>query len=498
MSKYILTIDAGTTSERAIVFNKKGEILNIEQKEIKQFYPQSGWVEHDADEIWETQKFTIDSVLQKSGIDISELAVIGITNQRETTVIWDRETGKTLHKAIVWQDRRTSEYCDKLKSDGHLEMIQDKTGLLIDSYFSATKIRWILDHVEGAQKSAENGKLAFGTIDSWLLWKLTKGKVHATDVTNASRTMLFNIHELDWDDDLLNLFNIPKSMLPEVKQSSDYYGDTDPEIFNKSIPIGGIAGDQQSSLFGQMCVHPGMVKNTYGTGCFLIMNTGSQAIKSKNNLLTTIAWKINNEVNYALEGSIFIGGAIVQWLRDNVDFIDSAKEVEALAESVKNNGGVYFVPGFVGLGAPHWDQFSTGLIIGLTRSTKKGHIARAALEALALQSMEVVETMSLDSNIEIKELRVDGGASANDLLMQIQSDIAELKVIRPKIIETTAQGVAFMAGLHIGYWESIEEIQSLWTAEKKFIPEKMNLHSIKKNWKKAVQRAKSWVEKENI
>lgn len=498
MSKYVLTIDAGTTSERAILFNKKGEILNIEQKELKQFYPKSGWVEHDADEILETQKFTIDSVLQKSGIDISELAVIGITNQRETTVIWDRETGKTLHKAIVWQDRRTSEYCDKIKSDGHLEMIQDKTGLLIDSYFSATKIRWILDHVEGAQKSAENGKLAFGTIDSWLLWKLTEGKVHATDVTNASRTMLFNIHELDWDNDLLNLFNIPKSMLPEVKQSSDYYGDTDPEIFSKSIPIGGIAGDQQSALFGQMCVNPGMVKNTYGTGCFLIMNTGSKAIKSKNNLLTTIAWKINNEVSYALEGSIFIGGAIVQWLRDNVDFIDSAQEVEALAESVEDNGGVYFVPGFVGLGAPHWDQFSTGLIIGLTRGTKKGHIARAALEALALQSMEVVETMSLDSNIKIKELRVDGGASANDLLMQIQSDIAELKVVRPKIIETTAQGVAFMAGLNVGYWESIEEIQSLWTVEKKFIPLKTNLRSIKKNWQKAVQKAKSWVEKENI
>ena len=497
MSKYVLTIDAGTTSERAILFNKKGEILNISQKEIEQFYPNPGWVEHDPDEIWKTQKFTIDNVMQKEGVNISELAAIGITNQRETTVIWDRETGKALHKAIVWQDRRTSEYCDKLKSDGHIEMIQDKTGLLIDSYFSATKIRWILDHVEGAQKSAENGKLAFGTIDSWLLWKLTKGKVHATDVTNASRTMLFNIHELDWDDDLLNLFNIPKSMLPEVKQSSDYYGDTDPDIFSKSIPIGGIAGDQQSALFGQMCVNPGMVKNTYGTGCFLIMNTGSQAIKSKNNLLTTIAWKINNEVSYALEGSIFIGGAIVQWLRDNVDFIDSAQEIEALAKSVEDNGGVYFVPGFVGLGAPHWDQFSTGLIIGLTRGTKKGHIARAALEALALQSMEVIETMSLDSNIKIKELRVDGGASANNLLMQIQSDIAGLKIVRPKIIETTAQGVAFLAGLNVGYWKSIEEIQSLWAVEKKFIPSKMNLHSIKKNWQKAVQRAKSWVEKEN-
>lgn len=497
MSKYVLTIDAGTTSERAILFNKKGDILNISQKEIEQFYPNPGWVEHDPDEIWKTQKFTIDNVMQKEGVNISELAAIGITNQRETTVIWDRETGKALYKAIVWQDRRTSEYCDKLKSDGHMEMIQEKTGLLIDSYFSATKIRWILDHVKGAQKSAENGNLAFGTIDSWLLWKLTKGKVHATDVTNASRTMLFNIHELDWDGDLLNLFNIPKNMLPEVKQSSDYYGVTDPDLFGKSIPIGGIAGDQQSALFGQMCVNPGMVKNTYGTGCFLIMNTGSEAIKSKNNLLTTIAWKINNEVSYALEGSIFIGGAIVQWLRDNVDFIDSAQEIEALAKSVEDNGGVYFVPGFVGLGAPHWDQFSTGLIIGLTHGTKKGHIARAALEALALQSMEVIETMSLDSNIKIKELRVDGGASANDLLMQIQSDIAGLKIVRPKIIETTAQGVAFLAGLSVGYWKNIEEIQSLWAVEKKFIPLKMNLHSIKKNWQKAVQRAKNWVEKEN-
>ena len=497
MSKYVLAIDAGTTSQRAILFNKKGKILNIAQEKLKQFYPNPGWVEHDPIEIWEIQKLTIDSVLQKSGIDISELAVIGITNQRETTVVWDRGTGKALHKAIVWQDRRTSEYCDKLKADGHVEIVQDKTGLLIDSYFSATKIRWILDHVDGAQKSAENGKLAFGTVDSWLLWKLTKGEVHATDVTNASRTMLFNIHELDWDNDLLNLFNIPKSMLPDVRQSSDYYGNTDPDIFSKAIPIGAIAGDQHSALFGQMCVNPGMVKNTYGTGCFLMMNTGSQAIKSKNKLLTTIAWKINNEVSYALEGSIFIGGALVQWLRDNVDFIESAQEIETLAKSVENNGGVYFVPGFVGLGAPHWDQFGTGLIIGLTRGTKKGHIARAALEALALQSLDVIETMSLDSNIKIKELRVDGGASANDLLIQIQSDIAGLKIVRPKIIETTAQGVAFLAGLSAGYWKNIEEIQSLWEVDKKFIPSKIDLHSIKKNWQKAVQRAKNWVEKEN-
>lgn len=494
MSKYILTIDAGTTSERAILFNKKGEIVNVSQKEFEQFYPKPGWVEHSPLEIWETQKFTINDVLEKQGAVADEISAIGITNQRETTLVWDKRTGKSIHKAIVWQDRRTANYCEQLKADGHGDMIQDKTGLLIDAYFSASKIRWILDQVEGAQIRAENGELAFGTVDSWLLWKLTNGKMHATDVTNASRTMLYNIKELQWDDELLDLFNIPRSMLPEVKQSSDDFGKTDASLFGGEIPIGGIAGDQQSALFGQMCTEPGMVKNTYGTGCFLIMNTGPQAIKSEHKLLSTIGWQLNGKVNYALEGSIFIGGAIVQWLRDNVHFIDSAPEVEALAKSVEDNGGVYFVPGFVGLGAPHWDQYSTGLMIGLTRGTEKGHIARAALEALALQSMEVVETMAKDSGIELKELRVDGGASANNLLMQIQADVTGLDIVRPSIVETTAQGAAFLAGLAVGYWQDTEEIKQLWKAERTFTPSGQGMDEVKKTWGRAVERAKAWVE----
>lgn len=496
MSKYVLTIDAGTTSERAILFNKKGEIVNVSQKEFEQFYPKPGWVEHSPLEIWETQKFTINDVMEKQGITSKHIAAIGITNQRETTLVWDKKTGKAIHKAIVWQDRRTADYCEQLKADGHTELIQEKTGLLIDAYFSASKIRWILDHVEGAQEKAESGQLAFGTVDSWLLWQMTDGAVHATDVTNASRTMLYNIHELQWDDQLLEVFNIPRTMLPEVKQSSDHFGETAPHLFGGAIPIGGIAGDQQSALFGQMCTEPGMVKNTYGTGCFIVMNTGEKAIKSKYKLLSTIGWQLNGKVNYALEGSIFIGGAIVQWLRDNVHFIDVAPEVEALAKTVKDNGGVYFVPGFVGLGAPHWDQYSTGLLIGLSRGTQKGHIARAALEALALQSMEVIETMAKDSGIELKELRVDGGASANDLLMQIQSDVTGLEIVRPSIVETTAQGAAFLAGLAVGYWESTEEIQMLWKAEKTFSPAGANMEKVKRNWSRAVERAKAWAESE--
>ncbi|MHA7102310.1 glycerol kinase GlpK [Roseivirga pacifica] len=496
MSKYIITIDAGTTSERAIIFNKKGEIVNTSQREFEQFYPKPGWVEHTPLEIWETQKFTINDVMEKQGVEASEIAAIGITNQRETTMVWDRKTGKNLYRAIVWQDRRTASYCNKLKAEGHEAMIQEKTGLLIDAYFSASKIRWILDHVEGAQVRAENGELAFGTVDTWLLWKLTGGKVHATDVSNASRTMLYNIHSLDWDDELLDLFNIPKGMLPEVKASSDDFGKTDPELFGAAIPIGGIAGDQQSALFGQMCTEPGMVKNTYGTGCFLVMNTGDKVIKSENKLLSTIGWKIGDKVNYALEGSIFIGGAIVQWLRDNVHFIDQSADVEALAKTVKDNGGVYFVPGFVGLGAPHWDQYSTGVMIGLSRGTQKGHIARAALEALALQSMEVIETMALDSGITLKELRVDGGASANDLLMQIQSDFTGLDIVRPEITETTAQGAAFLAGLAVGYWQSQDEIKALWKVDKKFAPSGKDNSKIKKNWSRAVERAKAWNEED--
>lgn len=494
MSKYIITIDAGTTSERAIIFNHKGEIVKTSQREFEQFYPKPGWVEHNPLEIWETQKFTINDVLEKSGIPATDIAAIGITNQRETTLVWDRKTGKAIHKAIVWQDRRTANYCEGLKDKATMDKVQEKTGLLIDAYFSASKIRWILDHVEGAQERAENGELAFGTVDSFLLWKLTDGKVHATDVSNASRTMIFNIHDLAWDDELLELFNIPESMLPEVKSSSEVYGHTTKEFFGAEIPIAGIAGDQQSALFGQMCTEPGMVKNTYGTGCFLVMNTGTEAIKSEHKLLTTIGWQVNGEVNYALEGSIFIGGAIVQWLRDNVHFIEQSSEVEALAKTVEDNGGVYFVPGFVGLGAPHWDQYSTGMMIGLTRGTQKGHIARAALEALALQSMEVINTMAKDSGIELKELRVDGGASANDLLMQIQSDVTDLDIVRPEIVETTAQGAAFLAGLAVGYWKDMEEIKKIWKVDERFEPSGKDVEKIKHNWSRAVERAKAWVE----
>ena len=496
MSKYIITIDAGTTSERAILFNRKGELGNVSQREFEQFYPKPGWVEHSPLEIWETQKFTVNEVLEKQGVQASDIAAIGITNQRETTIVWDRNTGKSIHKAIVWQDRRTAKFCEKLKADGHAEAIQDKTGLLIDAYFSASKIRWILDHVDGAQERAEKGELAFGTVDSWLLWKLTNGKVHATDVSNASRTMLYNIHDLQWDNDLLKLFNIPESMLPEVKESSALYGHTDAGHFGAEIPISGIAGDQQSALFGQMCTEPGMVKNTYGTGCFMVMNTGDEVIKSKHKLLSTIAWQVNGKVQYALEGSIFIGGAIVQWLRDNVHFVENSPQIEALARTVKDNGGVYFVPGFVGLGAPHWDQYSTGLMIGLTRGTQKGHIARAALEAMALQSMDVINTMAKDSGIELKELRVDGGASANNLLMQIQSDVTDLDIVRPEIVETTAQGAAFLAGLAVGYWEDMEEIKSIWKVDKKFSPSGKDISQLKHNWARAVERAKAWVEEE--
>jgi glycerol kinase len=496
MSKYIITIDAGTTSERAILFNRKGELVNVSQREFEQFYPKPGWVEHSPLEIWETQKFTVNEVLEKQGVHASDIAAIGITNQRETTIVWDRKTGKSIHKAIVWQDRRTAKFCEKLKADGHAEAIQDKTGLLIDAYFSASKIRWILDHVDDAQERAEKGELAFGTVDSWLLWKLTNGQVHATDVSNASRTMLYNIHDLQWDNELLKLFNIPESMLPEVKESSALYGHTDAGHFGAEIPISGIAGDQQSALFGQMCTEPGMVKNTYGTGCFMVMNTGDEVIKSKHKLLSTIAWQVNGKVQYALEGSIFIGGAIVQWLRDNVHFVENSPQIEVLARTVKDNGGVYFVPGFVGLGAPHWDQYSTGLMIGLTRGTQKGHIARAALEAMALQSMDVINTMAKDSGIELKELRVDGGASANNLLMQIQSDVTDLDIVRPEIVETTAQGAAFLAGLAVGYWEDMEEIKSIWKVDKKFSPSGKDISRIKHNWARAVERAKAWVEEE--
>jgi glycerol kinase len=493
MSKYILTIDAGTTSERAIIFDKSGHMVGVSQIEFQQFFPKPGWVEHDAEEIWTIQKKTITDVLEKYEIKPSDIEAIGITNQRETTIVWNRKTGKPIYKAIVWQDRRTADFCEKLKLKGLESLIQQKTGLLIDAYFSASKIKWLLDYVAGARELAETGNLAFGTVDCWLLWNLTQGQVHATDVSNASRTMLYNINDMQWDKELLTLFEIPKIMLPKVKPSSHNYGLVDKGHFGHPIPISGIAGDQQSALFGQMCIESGMAKSTYGTGCFLIMNTGPNIISSKNKLLSTIAWQIGNDVTYALEGSIFIGGALIQWLRDNLKIIKSAGEIEALAKTVTDSAGVIFVPGFVGLGAPHWDPYGTGALIGINRSTSQGHIARAALEAIALQNLDILDTMEKDSDIKIKELRVDGGATANNLLLQIQSNIAKIDIIRPKINETTAQGVAFLAGLATGYWKNLNEIKKIWESDKVFNPQlDKNMDIIRKNWSKAIERSKKW------
>lgn len=495
MEKFILAIDQGTTSSRAIIFDKSGNINSIAQKEFTQFYPQPGWVEHDANEIWSSQVSVVTEVIAKAGLRAEAIAAIGITNQRETTVIWDRETGKPIHNAIVWQDRRTADYCSELKANGHDKMIRDKTGLLLDAYFSGTKIKWILDNVEGAREKAEEGKLAFGTIDSWLVWNLTEGETHITDITNASRTLLFNIHTKSWDDEILDLLNIPKSLLPEVRSSSEIYSETEPSRFGVSIPIAGIAGDQQSALFGQMCIEPGMLKNTYGTGGFLMFNTGDKPITSNNNLLTTIAWEINGKVTYALEGSIFIAGAVVQWLRDGLGIIKQSADIERLAETVPDNGGVFFVPAFAGLGAPHWDQFARGTITGLTRGTTSGHIARAALEAIAFQTADVLLAMESDSGIKVKELRVDGGATVNNLLMQFQSDILGIPLVRPKISETTALGVAYLAGLAVGYWSGFDEISSQWAVDKKFEPkiDSKQLEELKNNWFKSVERSKNWL-----
>lgn len=494
--KLILALDQGTTSSRAILFNHSGEIEYISQKSFEQIYPTPGWVEHDPNEIWSSQISVAAEIIAKAGISGREVAAIGITNQRETTIVWDKETGEPVYNAIVWQDRRTSKYCDELKEQGHAEMIKEKTGLILDAYFSATKLKWILDHVEGAREKAEAGKLCFGTVDTFLVWKLTRGKMFITDVSNASRTMLLNIHTSDWDDDLLQLFNIPRAILPEVKQSSEIYGETATTLFSTKIPIAGIAGDQQAALFGQMCTKPGMVKNTYGTGCFLLMNTGKEAVSSKNNLLTTIAWKINGEVNYALEGSVFVGGAAIQWLRDGLKLINSAEEINEIAKSVEDNGGVYFVPALTGLGAPHWDQYARGTIVGITRGTSNGHIARATLEGIAFQVYDIVKAMEADSGTASFELRVDGGASASDLLMQIQSDLFGFKITRPKTLETTALGAAYLAGLAVGYWKSIDEIQSQWIIDKDFHPqlEKEKAEKMIKTWNKAVQRSQNWIE----
>ncbi|MBW3468757.1 glycerol kinase GlpK [Arthrospiribacter ruber] len=496
MSQYILSLDQGTTSSRAIVFDKKGKIISVAQKDFKQHFPKSGWVEHDPHEIWSSQSSVMIEALANEGIKASEIAGIGITNQRETTIIWDRKTGKAIHNAIVWQDRRTSAYCDELKEQGKADLINKKTGLILDAYFSATKIKWILDNVEGARVKAEKGELAFGTVDSWLVWKLTGGKCHVTDVSNASRTMIFNIHERKWDKELLELFDIPKSILPEVRSSSEEYGKTSGDILSHQIPIAGIAGDQQAALFGQQCVEPGMAKTTYGTGCFMVMNTGERPVTSGNRLLTTIAWEVNGKVSYALEGSVFIGGAAIQWLRDGLDFFKDAKESQKLAESLDDNDGVYFVPALSGLGAPHWDQNARGAYFGITRGTTIAHMTRAALEAIAYQVYDVLKAMEKDGGESAKEMRVDGGATANDFLMQFQADILDCVISRPKIIETTALGAAFLAGLAVGFWKNMDELQDLWKSDKKFEP-KMEKEIVDKNlhfWKKAVERSKSWVE----
>lgn len=493
LQQFILSFDQGTTSSRAIVFNKEGGIVSLAQKEFTQIYPQPGWVEHDALEIWSTQISVATEAVAKAQILPANIAAIGITNQRETTVVWDKETGAPIYNAIVWQDRRTAAYCNRLKEDGYDTLIQEKTGLIVDAYFSATKIKWILDEVPGARQKAEEGKLLFGTIDSWLIWHLTGGKVHATDVTNASRTMIFNIHSLQWDKELLQLFSIPTSMLPEVAASSGVIGETSGQIFSAKIPIAGIAGDQQAALFGQMCTKPGMVKNTYGTGCFMLMNIGDKPTLSQNKLVTTIAWKIGEKVTYALEGSIFIGGAVVQWLRDGLGIISSSAQVEELAKKVEDNGGLYLVPAFAGLGAPHWNGDARGMMVGMTRGTTSSHIARAALESIALQTMDVLTAMEADAGTSIQELRVDGGATINDLLMQIQADVLKTNVVRPQITETTAMGAAYLAGLAVGYWKGLEDIQQQWKIQATFSPtQKPATEALIKGWVKAVKACEFW------
>ena len=470
MKKYILSLDAGTTSSRAILFNPKGSQIAIAQQEFIQIFPKKGWVEHNPKEIWETQINAVKNVLEKAGVTADEVDSIGITNQRETTIIWDRATGEPVFNAIVWQDRRTAKICEEIIGNGQSEIFTKKTGLVVDAYFSATKIKWILDQDPSIRLRAHNGELAFGTVDSWLIWNLTGGAKHITDATNASRTMIYNIHENQWDQELLDILHLPKSLLPEVVNSSEIVGSTEKSLLGTSVNIAGIAGDQQAALFGQLCLHPGEVKNTYGTGCFCIMNTGKKAVVSKNKMLTTIAWQINGEVTYAIEGSIFTAGALIQWLRDQLHMIDTSADIEALAESVPNNGGVTFIPALSGLGAPYWDPHATGAIMGITRGTKKGHIARASLEAIALRSRDIIIEMQKDAGVDFKNLKVDGGASNNNLLMQIQADLINSDVIRPKITETTAMGAAFLAGLATGFWSSIDDIKDLWEEDQRFVP----------------------------
>lgn len=495
MAKYIMALDQGTTSSRAILFNEKGNIVSVAQKEFKQIYPKAGWVEHDPMEIWSSQFSVAAEAMARINAEGTDIAAVGITNQRETTVVWDKRTGIPVYNAIVWQCRRTSGTCDELKAKGFDTVVKDKTGLVLDAYFSGTKIKWILDNVPGAREEAEKGNLIFGNIDTWLIWQLTKGKVHVTDCTNASRTMLYNIYDLQWDEEILKELNIPKSMLPEVKPSSYVYGHTDPALFGTPIPIAGAAGDQQAALFGQTCFQPGTAKNTYGTGCFMLMNTGEKAVKSKNGLLTTIAWGVDGKVEYALEGSIFAAGAAIQWLRDELRMIKDAADSEAYATAVEDTNGVYMVPAFVGLGAPYWDQYARGTIVGLTRGAKKEHFIRATLESLAYQTYDVLKAMQEDSGITLKALKVDGGACANNFLMQFQSDILGVQVDRPQVIETTALGAAYLAGLAVGYWSSKEEVAENWAISRAFKPEMTNEKSetLLEGWHEAVGRSLGWV-----
>jgi len=488
--KFILALDQGTTSSRAIVFDHNGQIKSVAQKEFTQYFPQPGWVEHNPNEIWSSQASVIAEAISAIDINGLDIAGIGITNQRETTIVWDVDTEEPIYNAIVWQDRRTSEFCDELKAQGLTDKIHEKTGLIIDAYFSGTKIKWVLDNVPGARKRAEMGKLRFGNVDSWLVWRLTRGEVHVTDVTNASRTMLFNIHDLKWDEELMELLDIPMSMMPAVKSSSEVYGHTKTTIFAHEVPISGIAGDQQAALFGQMCIEPGSIKNTYGTGCFVMLNTGNKPVMSKNNLLTTIAWKIGNQVVYALEGSIYVGGSVVQWLRDGLGFITSSSEIEDLASTVPDSGGVYFVPALTGLAAPYWDQYARGTIIGITRGTTRAHIARAALDGIAFQTYDIAQAMAKDMNASLTELKVDGGASRNNLLMQTQADLLGIKVVRPRITETTALGAAYLAGLAVGFWKNIDDIKNQWQVERCFEPiaDSDTVEAAKAGWANAIGR----------
>lgn len=496
MEKFILALDQGTTSSRAILFDRKGAIVSVAQKEFKQIFPKPGWVEHDPMEIWSSQASVAAQVVTQAGLSGNDVAAMGITNQRETCVVWNKKTGKPVYNAIVWQDKRTLEFCEALKEAGREEVIRKKTGLVIDSYFSATKVKWILDNVTGAREMAERGELAMGTIDSWLIWNFTKRELHITDVTNACRTMLYNIHSLEWDMELLEIFDIPGSMLPEVKDSSEVYGYLETAMFSAKIPIAGIAGDQMAALFGQLCLEKGMVKNTYGTGCFMLMNIGNKPVLSNNNLLTSVAWKIGSEINYVLEGSIFIGGAVVQWLRDGLGIIKKSEDIEKLAGSIDSTEGVYFVPSFAGLGAPHWNQKAKGTIFGLTRGSTDAHIARASLEAIAYQSMDIMKSMEADAGVKISELRVDGGATVNNLLMQFQSDVLDTITVRPQITETTALGAAYLAGLAVGFWKNTEELAHIWKEERKFEPleEREKIAAGIKGWYEAVKAVEFWTQ----